>query len=106
MPVASGRPGRAPLISLIVPTYKERDNVIALLEHVRAVLTDRAFEVWVVDDDSPDETWRVAEAYAAAHPEVVVLRRRGERGLSAAVLEGIQPRARRGARCDGRRPLP
>jgi dolichol-phosphate mannosyltransferase len=89
-----------------VPTYKERDNVIALLEPVRTVLTDRAFEGWVVDDDSPDETWRVAEAYAAAHPEVVVLRRRGERGLSAAGLEGIQPHARRGARCDGRRLLP
>jgi dolichol-phosphate mannosyltransferase len=53
VPVASGRPGRAPLISLIVPTYKERDNVIALLEHVRPVLTDRAFEVGIVDETRP-----------------------------------------------------
>lgn len=101
-PVAPGAPAarrsrqersaasRAPLASLIVPTYNERDNVVPLLDQVRAALADRAFEIWVVDDDSPDETWRVAEAYGAAHPEVAVLRRRGERGLSAAVVEGFR----------------
>jgi hypothetical protein len=40
------RPSRAPLVSLVVPTYNERDNVVPLLDQVRAVLAHRAFEVW------------------------------------------------------------
>jgi dolichol-phosphate mannosyltransferase len=57
-------------------------------------MAGRALEICVVDDDSPDGTWRVAAEYAAEHPEVAVLRRTGERGLSAAILDGF-------ARCRG-----
>jgi dolichol-phosphate mannosyltransferase len=77
-------------VSLVVPTYDERDNVVPLLEAVCRALAGHAFEVWVVDDDSPDGTWEVAEAYARTHPEVRVVRRRNERGLSAAVIEGFR----------------
>jgi dolichol-phosphate mannosyltransferase len=76
-------------VSVVIPTYDERDNVVPLLDAVRAALAGRAFEVWIVDDDSPDRTWEVAAAYAAAHPEVAVLRRRSARGLSSAVIEGF-----------------
>jgi len=81
--------GHPPLVSVIVPTYNERDNIVPLLDQVRAALAGRAFEVLVVDDDSPDGTWQVAESYGVAHPEVGVLRRLGNRGLSAAVVEGF-----------------
>lgn len=76
-------------VSLIVPTYNERDNIVALLDEVRAAMAGRELEVWVVDDDSPDGTWLVAGDYAHAHPEVAVIRRTAARGLSAAVLEGF-----------------
>lgn len=49
-------------VSIIVPTYDERDNVRELLERIqRSVepLRDQ-FEILIVDDDSPDETWKVA----------------------------------------------
>src|SRR5262245_7238426 len=78
-----------PRVSLIVPTYNERDNIVPLLDRVRAALAGRAFEVLVVDDDSPDQTWRVAEAYAAEHAEVRVICRHGKRGPSAAIVEGF-----------------
>ena len=82
-----------PLVSVVVPTYNERDNIVRLLDEVRAALSQRVFEVWVVDDDSPDGTWQAAAAYGVVHPEVKVLRRRTKRGLSSAVVSGFQQAA-------------
>ena len=77
-------------VSLVIPTRNERDNIVTLLDAVRATMAGRDFEIWIVDDDSPDRTWEVASAYALSHPEVFVLRRFGERGLSSAVLAGFK----------------
>ena len=77
-------------ISLVIPTRNERDNIVALLDAVRAAMSGRDFEIWVVDDDSPDRTWELVSAYALSHPEVFVLRRFGERGLSSAVVAGFK----------------
>jgi dolichol-phosphate mannosyltransferase len=78
-----------PRISLVVPTYNERDNIVPLLDAVRESMVGRDLEVWVVDDDSPDHTWEIAADYAMRHSEVSVIRRLGARGLSAAVVEGF-----------------
>lgn len=51
-----------PLVSVVVPTYNERDNLVPLLDQVRTALRRWAFEVWIVDDDSPDGTWQIAAA--------------------------------------------
>jgi dolichol-phosphate mannosyltransferase len=77
-------------ISLVIPTRNERDNIVPLLDAVRAGLSGRDYEIWIVDDDSPDHTWEVASNYAQSHAEVFVLRRIGERGLSSAVVAGFQ----------------
>jgi dolichol-phosphate mannosyltransferase len=77
-------------VSLVIPTRNERENVVPLLDAVRAAMAGFDFEVWIVDDDSPDHTWEVASTYASAHPEVFVLRRIGERGLSSAVVAGFR----------------
>jgi dolichol-phosphate mannosyltransferase len=53
-------------------------------------MAGRELEVWIVDDDSPDRTWEWASSYARSHPEVHVVRRTSERGLSAAVIEGFR----------------
>jgi dolichol-phosphate mannosyltransferase len=78
------------LVSLVIPTYNERDNIIPLLEAVRPAMAGRELEVWIVDDDSPDRTWERASDYARSHPEVHVIRRTSQRGLSAAVIEGFR----------------
>ena len=78
------------LLSLVVPTYNEHDNIVPLLDHVRAAMAGRLLEICVVDDDSPDETWKIAGEYARSHPEVALIRRRKERGLSGAVIEGFR----------------
>ncbi len=78
-------------LSLVLPTFNERDNVEAVVAQVRSVLDARlpaAYELIVVDDDSPDRTWEVAQALAETDPTLRVIRRVDERGLASAVLEG------------------
>ncbi len=82
-----------PALSLIVPTLNERENIAEFLAETRRTL-DAAlpgqYEVIVVDDDSPDGTWRVAAALRAEFPPLRVIRRRNETGLARAVIRGWQ----------------
>jgi len=73
-------------LSLILPTYKEARNLPELLKRVHATVTP--FEVIVVDDDSPDRTWEVAEGLKSEYPHLRVIRRIGKKGLSSAVADG------------------
>jgi dolichol-phosphate mannosyltransferase len=76
-------------LTVILPTYNERDNVPILIEGIlRHVQTP--VKVLVVDDNSPDATWRVAEEIACHEPRVRLLRRMTERGLTSAIWAGIQ----------------
>ena len=80
-------------LSLAVPTYNESANIVPLLQALTEVLDATladAWEVIVVDDDSPDGTAQLAQRFAATAPRVQVLRRTGERGLSTAVIRGWQ----------------
>src|SRR5581483_11708626 len=83
-----------PRLSVILPTYNEAEGLGDVLDRIGVALADVPHEVVVVDDDSPDGTWRVAERRAARDPCVRVLRRVGERGLATAVMAGL--RAARG----------
>ncbi len=76
-------------VSVIVPTYNEADNVVEVIDRLRRSLGDQPHEVIVVDDDSPDGTWRLARRHGADDPAVRVIRRIGERGLASAVLDGM-----------------
>ena len=78
------------MISLVIPTYNECQNIMPLVRRVTSTLERviDSFEIIIVDDDSPDGTWRVAEELAKENPHVSVLRRCGERGLATAVVAG------------------
>ncbi len=76
-------------LSIVVPTYNERENVPVLVERLRRMLGHVAWEIIVVDDDSPDGTATVVKDLAAADPRVRCIRRVGRRGLSGACIEGI-----------------
>jgi len=85
-----GERRRAPDLSVVTPTFNEADNIGPLLDKLDAALADVTHEVLVVDDDSPDRTWEIAEQYAADHPQVRVLRRFSDHGLSSAVMAGME----------------
>ena len=81
------------ILSVVIPTYNEADNIRVVLDKLIESLEEsgfRDFEVIVVDDDSPDGTWRVALEYSKSDPRVRVIRRVGERGLASAVLRGAR----------------
>jgi dolichol-phosphate mannosyltransferase len=86
-----------PSLTVILPTYNERDNIpiliAGILHHVRTPV-----EVLVVDDNSPDGTWQVVQEIAArealdckeGEAQVHLLHRTAERGLTSAIWAGIQ----------------
>ncbi|MCS3729870.1 glycosyltransferase [Bradyrhizobium betae] len=79
----------SPQLSVVVPTFNERDNVTVLYRRLEAVLAGIAWEVVFVDDNSPDGTWDVVRALAQRDSRVRCIRRIGRRGLSGACIEGI-----------------
>ena len=76
-------------ITLILPTYNERDNIIPLIQRSLAALMGYQAEVVVVDDDSPDGTWRLVSDLAGEDRRVRLIRRTDERGLTSAIRTGI-----------------
>jgi dolichol-phosphate mannosyltransferase len=85
MPRAVGNPE----LSVIVPTFNERDNIEPLLARLDAALCGVEWEVIYVDDDSPDGTADKIRNLAQANPRIRCIQRIGRRGLSTAVIEGM-----------------
>lgn len=76
-------------LSIVLPTFKERDNVAELVRRLDGALAGIGWEAIFVDDDSPDGTAAAAKAIAARDARVRCLRRIGRRGLAGACIEGI-----------------
>jgi len=75
-------------ISVVVPTYQERNNLKPLIEMIAKTMQDRNYEVVVVDDNSPDGTAEVAARLSENYP-IKVIRRQRKLGLASAVTEGF-----------------
>lgn len=78
-----------PELSIVVPTFDERDNVAELVRRLADALEGCRWEVVFVDDDSPDGTADSVRELAAGDPRVRCVQRIGRRGLSSACVEGI-----------------
>jgi dolichol-phosphate mannosyltransferase len=78
---------------LIVPTYNESRNVEAIVQRLTGLLDPVMpddYEIILVDDNSPDRTWEIAALMQKDYPQLQVMRRQEERGLSTAVIRGWQ----------------
>src|ERR1700728_4158254 len=91
-PMGDGNPAQAvglPKLSVVIPTFNERDNVTTLFRRLKKTLAGIPFEAIFVDDNSPDGTWQILRALAREDGRVRCIRRIGRRGLSGACIEGI-----------------
>lgn len=79
-------------LSVVVPAYNSAELLPMLAERLASVLSGikQPFELVVVDDGSRDETWKVIQGLAAAHPWVHGLRNMRNYGQHNALLCGIR----------------
>ncbi len=83
-------------VSVIVPTYNERENVKRLIRALHETMTERGipYEIVVVDDSSPDGTAEAVRSLSQIY-NVRLIVRPGKLGLASAILDGM--RAARGS---------
>lgn len=80
-----------PLVSIIVPTYREADNLCPLVTRLAKVMAsaDRSYEIIIVDDDSRDGSEEIIATLVNQDYPVRIITRIGQKGLSSAVLCGF-----------------
>jgi glycosyltransferase involved in cell wall biosynthesis len=80
-----------PDVSIIVPAYEEAESLPELADELRAACEEAglSFRVWIVDDGSRDDTWRVVQRLHEKDPRVAGLRFRRNYGKSAALSIGF-----------------
>jgi len=77
-------------LSIIIPTYNEKENLPKLIKEIFSVLKNKDIEteIVVVDDSSPDGTGQTAKELSVKYP-IQVINRSAKEGLSSAVIDGI-----------------
>ena len=81
---------QGPKISIIIPTYNERENLEAVFSRIREAMKGYDYEVIIVDDFSPDGTWALAKEYERTYPNVKAIIRDRRRGLGSAIKRGFE----------------
>ena len=76
-------------LTVVTPTFNEADNVERFLRTVSAVLRGIGHEILIVDDDSPDQTWRLAQQLSTTYPTLRVVRRQAQPSLAGSVMDGF-----------------
>ena len=79
---------------MVIPTYNERDNIEKLIQEIHEHVPDA--DILVVDDNSPDGTWKLVEEISRRDPRVHLIRRPGKMGLGTAYVEGFKWALERG----------
>lgn len=83
------QPENAKILTIIIPTLNEIDNVEPLITKLEQVLRPVSWSALFVDDDSTDGTYELLRTLAFDRPHIEAIRRIGRRGLSSACIEGM-----------------
>jgi dolichol-phosphate mannosyltransferase len=94
-PTGRAQPSRSdgcPDVSIVLPTFNEKDNIVPLIEELRSRFraAGHRYEILVIDDQSPDGTGSAVAAAFADDPGVRVTVRRKNPGLAYSIREGIE----------------
>lgn len=90
--IFSHNDGRLADISVVIPVYRSSDSLRSLVARIESVLAPSGgeFEIILVDDGSPSETWRVIEEIVLQHPRVRGLRLGRNYGQHSALIAGVR----------------
>jgi len=88
--VMSEQPPGDAVLSIVIPTYMERESLPELIGRIESSLKSMQFEIVIVDDASPDGTAECAEDLDGEFGNIKVVRRGGKLGLASAVIDGFQ----------------
>ncbi|OGN90446.1 MAG: hypothetical protein A2Z70_02445 [Chloroflexi bacterium RBG_13_48_17] len=79
-------------VSVILPTYNEKGNIIELVDTILGQLSplNITSELIVVDDNSPDGTGKLVQEHYAANNDIKVFIRTDVRGFATAIRYGIE----------------
>lgn len=77
-------------LGIVLATYNEADNLPLLVETLEALLLPREFQIFVVDDNSPDGTSTLAEGLASRYPNISLITRPRKLGLGSALRDGMR----------------
>ena len=77
-------------ISIILPTYNERDNIVRLVETIKKLNLEQTFEILIIDDNSPDGTYQFSKDNLSNEKNVKIILRKNIRGLAFSIKEGIE----------------
>jgi dolichol-phosphate mannosyltransferase len=75
-------------VFIVIPTYNEADNLESIIKQVLSL--HPAFNILVVDDNSPDGTGKIADELAGSDPRVNVIHRPHKAGLGTAYIAGFK----------------
>lgn len=76
------------LVSVVMASYNESENIREAIERISKSLGPKLLEIIVVDDNSPDGTWKIVQDMK--NPQYKVIRRLNERGLASAIASGVE----------------
>jgi dolichol-phosphate mannosyltransferase len=79
-------------LSILLPVYNESEHIVFFIrtvkEEIEKCFTCSFFEILVIDDNSPDFTWKITEE--SGIPAVRVIRRMEDRGLARSLADGAE----------------
>jgi len=85
-------PGRAIVLSVVVPVYNEQDNIKPLLQEIIAAVEplEMDYEVLYVDDCSTDDSAIWLRELRLRYPQLRVLQHQQRSGQSTAICSGVR----------------
>ena len=86
----SEQPSRdCPEVSIVIPAKNEADNIVPLVNEIRAAMDGRFdYELIYVDDGSTDDTWNELQTLSESNPHLLLVRHQQSVGQSLAIISG------------------
>lgn len=77
------------LLSIISPVYRAENSLDQLVSRIQACIPEGEFEIILVDDASPDNSWRKIEQLAEVHSEIRGIKLSRNFGQHYAITAGL-----------------